>query len=246
MLSRRILAAAAALLAAAPLRAQTDAAPLQAVVSVPAGWDAPTARVRLFERRTPTSRWVQVGGAMDASVGRAGTAWGTGLHPAPDSGAAPVKREGDGRAPAGIFRLSSAFGYAPADSARWIRLPYHPTDASIECVDDAASPFYNLRVDRDTVAAAEWTSHEEMRRPDFLYRWGVWVDHNTAPQVPGRGSCIFIHIRARPGAPTSGCTALDEADVRRILAWLDPRARPVLVQLPEAEYRRLRGAWGLP
>lgn len=239
---------AALLLAAiaAPAHAQTGAPPLQAVVSTTASWDAPTGRVRLFARRTATSPWVQVGEAMSASVGRTGLAWGTGTHAASDQGAGPVKREGDGRAPAGIFRLSSAFGYAPADSARWVRLPYHAADPSIECVDDTASRFYNQRVDRDTLAAVDWTSHEEMRRPDGLYRWGVWVDHNTGPAVAGRGSCIFMHIRSRPGAPTVGCTAFAENDLLRILRWLDPRARPVLVQLPEAEYRRLRGRWKLP
>jgi L,D-peptidoglycan transpeptidase YkuD (ErfK/YbiS/YcfS/YnhG family) len=248
MVSIRIRLAAvlaAAVLPAITAHAQDSAPPLQAVVATTDGWDATTARVRLFARRTPSSPWVQVGAAMSASVGRTGLGWGTGLHAQADQGAGPVKREGDGKAPAGIFRLSSAFGYAPADSARWIRLPYHASDPSIECVDDSASRFYNQRVDRDTVTP-DWTSHEEMRRADGLYRWGVWVDHNTGPAVAGRGSCIFIHIRSRPGAPTVGCTAFAEEDVRRILRWLDPRKRPVLVQLPEAEYRRLRRGWRLP
>lgn len=238
----------AALLAAvlaAPARAQTAAPPLQAVVSTTSGWDATTARVRLFARRTATAPWVQVGGAMSASVGRGGLGWGAGVHDTTAVGTGPVKREGDGRAPAGIFRLSSAFGYAPARDARWVRLPYHASDPSIECVDDTASRFYNQRVDRDTLSP-DWSSHEEMRRADALYRWGVWVDHNTGPAVPGRGSCIFMHIRSRPGAPTVGCTAFAEEDLRRIVAWLDPRSRPVLVQLPEAEYGRLRERWKLP
>jgi hypothetical protein len=37
-----------------------------------------------------------------------------------------------------------------------------------------------------------------------------------------------------------------EEDLRAVLAWLDPRARPVLVQLPRAEYASLRAAWDLP
>jgi zinc D-Ala-D-Ala dipeptidase len=49
-------------------------------------------------------------------VGRNGLAWGIGVVPTDDaqvrSESAPVKREGDGRAPAGIFALSTAFGYA--------------------------------------------------------------------------------------------------------------------------------------
>jgi L,D-peptidoglycan transpeptidase YkuD (ErfK/YbiS/YcfS/YnhG family) len=148
----RLLAAlAAAALPATGAAAQSPAPPLQAVVATTDGWDATTARVRLFSRRTPASPWVQVGAAMSASVGRGGLGWGTGLHAAADQGSGPVKREGDGKAPAGIFRLSSAFGYAPADSARWVRLPYHASDPSIECVDDTASRFYNQRVDRDSV-----------------------------------------------------------------------------------------------
>jgi hypothetical protein len=37
-----------------------------------------------------------------------------------------------------------------------------------------------------------------------------------------------------------------EEDLREVLAWLDPRARPVLVQLPASAYDGLRGAWALP
>ena len=38
------------------------------------------------------------------------------------------------------------------------------------------------------------------------------------PVVPGRGSAIFLHL-ARPDlAPTEGCVALPEADLRAALA----------------------------
>jgi L,D-peptidoglycan transpeptidase YkuD (ErfK/YbiS/YcfS/YnhG family) len=178
-------------------------------------------------------------------VGRTGLAWGDGLHPDPGI-EGPRKREGDGKAPAGVYRLSSAFGYAPAAEAGWIRMPYVQSDASIECVDDSRSRHYNRLVDRDTVAAPYWTSHEEMRRADELYRLGVWVDHNTDPAVPGGGSCIFLHIWRSPGVPTVGCTAMDAGDLAALLRWLDPRARPVLVQAPRAEYGRLRSALSLP
>jgi hypothetical protein len=35
-------------------------------------------------------------------------------------------------------------------------------------------------------------------------------------------------------------------DIEEVLRWLDPRGRPVLVQLPEPVYRVVREAWGLP
>ena len=85
-----------------------------------------------------------------------------------------------------------------------------------------------------------------MRRTDDLYRWVLWVGHNDAPPVPGEGSCIFLHLRDSADATTSGCTAFDEAPMAALLAWLSPAARPVLVQLPESERRRLTRAWGLP
>ena len=34
--------------------------------------------------------------------------------------------------------------------------------------------------------------------------------------------------------------------MERLLVWLDPAARPVLVQLPDAEYRARAAEWGLP
>jgi hypothetical protein len=61
--------------------------------------------------------------------------------------------------------------------------------------------------------------------------------------APGRGSCIFLHVWDGPGRPTAGCTAMDAAAMREVLAWLDPAARPALVQLPATA--RLGAAAGL-
>ena len=229
---------------AAPGPAPEAEGALQMVVSTTAEWDEVDATLQRYERDAVGAPWRAVGAAIPAAVGRTGLAWGTGLHGAHPDG--PVKREGDGKAPAGLFRLSSAFGYAAPGEVGWIRMPYVQADSSIECVDDVRSRFYNRRVDRDTIPGPDWTSHEEMRRPDPLYEWGVWVDHNSDPPAAGGGSCIFLHVWARPGVATSGCTAMAEDDIRQLLAWLDPRARPVLVQLPRAQYDALRGAWALP
>ena len=85
-----------------------------------------------------------------------------------------------------------------------------------------------------------------MRRKDDLYRLVIWVGHNDAPVVPGGGSCIFLHLRAGPEAVTAGCTAFETEPMERLLRWLDPASRPVLVPLPDAEYRARAAEWGLP
>ena len=55
------------------------------------------------------------------------------------------------------------------------------------------------------------------------------LEHNTDPVVPGKGSAIFLHVWSGPGKPTAGCVAAAEADVRRLLGWLDRARRPVCV-----------------
>jgi D-alanyl-D-alanine dipeptidase len=78
------------------------------------------------------------------------------------------------------------------------------------------------------------------------YRWGLVVEHNADAPVPGRGSCIFLHIWAGPEKGTAGCTAMEQTNLEELLRWLDSKKLPLLVQLPEGEYTRLRTAWRLP
>ena len=124
-------------------------------------------------------------------------------------------------------------------------MPYVNLTSSVECVDDTASKFYNQVVDRSSVSP-DWNSSEHMLRSDDLYRWGILVEHNSAPAVAGGGSCIFMHIWRGPGQPTVGCTAMPQADLESLIAWLDPARTPLLVQFPEAKYKSLRKRWHLP
>ena len=217
------------------------------VVTTP-DWNAINGTLQRYERKTVASRWQPVGAAIPIVVGRTGLAWGRGLHGDTETLAQtkdPRKREGDGKAPAGIFKLSSAFGYAAFDKR--IKLPYRQSRAATQCVDDPQSSLYNQLVERDRVAKPDWQSYEDMRRQDDQYRWGVFVEHNAGAQrQPSGGSCIFLHIWAGATTGTSGCTAMEAALMEEVLYWLDPKQQPALVQLTTTDYTRLKGKWLLP
>lgn len=216
----------------------------QLLVVSAAHWNAVSAEIRCFERQDARSRWTEVLPPSEAVLGRNGVGWGIGLHGTNPRGEA-LKREGDGKAPAGVFRLMEAFGFAPAEEAKLTRFPYRPLTDDIEGIDDPGSRHYNRLVDARSVGAKDWRSSEQMRRTGEVYRWGVVVGHNWK-QVPGAGSCIFLHVWEGAGEGTSGCTAMPEEQMLKVIRWLDQTKNPLLVQLPQAEYRRVRNAWKLP
>jgi uncharacterized protein YijF (DUF1287 family) len=199
------------------------------------------ARVLRFERRQGAA-FRRVGPALSAVLGSAGYGWGDGMHGqgAPSGRAGPLKREGDLRSPAGMFRLGTVHGYGERPT---LQLPYQASDEAQRCVDDASSAHYNRVVSIADVGET-WRSAEHMRRSDDMYELALDLEHNKAPVVPGHGSCIFAHVWAAPNVPVTGCTALAKADLRSLLTWLKPGA--LWVALPDPEYRALRGTWGLP
>jgi L,D-peptidoglycan transpeptidase YkuD (ErfK/YbiS/YcfS/YnhG family) len=182
----------------------------------------------LLERGSSDDEWRAVAGPISVSLGRSGLAWGEGEHAMALPSGFPIKHEGDGCSPAGVFRIPFAFGYAAASEAGTVKIPYVPVTETLSGVDDVNSKFYNQVVDAATVTK-DWESNETMLRPDGLYRWGAFIAHNPRSES-GRGSCIFFHLWSGPGRPTAGCTAMEETDIVALLSWLDPVKEPRLVQ----------------
>jgi D-alanyl-D-alanine dipeptidase len=232
-------------------QAQLNSDPLgqstQIIVVTTSDWNAVTGHLQRYERSSPQDIWHPVGNSIQIVVGKSGLGWGIGVAPTDDpklrSVSDPVKHEGDGRAPAGVFALGTAFGYAP-EALPGSNMPYLALTPSTECVDDPASKHYNRIVERP--ATPDWNSSEHMRSAGESYRWGIVVNHNANPPSPGRGSCIFLHIWKGPEQGTVGCTAMPQAEIEKLLTWLDPQRKPLLVQLPEQQYALLMPRWKLP
>ena len=216
----------------------------QLVVVTTADWNVDHGILRRFERDDGT--WHAIGAPQPVLIGRSGSAWGIGLHPTHSGG--PVKREGDGRSPAGVFAIGEAFGYAP--TAR-TALPYSPMAASSYCVDVSGSPLYNQIVDTRVVGEQAVAGATEPMRRDLhqngaqRYRLGFVIEHNPHG-MPMSGSCIFAHLWKSPVDATSGCTAMERSTMDAVLAWLRPEADPVFVLLPIDVYHEVGNAWRLP
>lgn len=195
----------------------------QLLVVTSPSWSSPTASLQPYVYSKGV--WRASGKAFKVFIGRNGLGWGKGLHKTPKS-AKIFKKEGDGKAPAGIFALTHAFGYAPFN----IKYPYKVYQRKHHCVDDRHSKLYNKIIDSSKVKR-DYKSHEFMRMNNNYYKYGIVVNHNginaNEKSQKGAGSCIFMHIKAKA---TAGCTAMKESQMKTVLKWLNPKMNPLLVQ----------------
>ena len=123
------------------------------------------------------------------------------------------KQEGDGATPAGLLPLRRVLFRADRVALPKTALPREPIGAQDGWCDDPAHRDYNRMVRLPHSGRCE-----ELWRRDGVYDLLAVLGWNDAPVERGRGSAIFLHI-ARPGyAPTEGCVALAEPDLRALLA----------------------------
>jgi L,D-peptidoglycan transpeptidase YkuD (ErfK/YbiS/YcfS/YnhG family) len=127
------------------------------------------------------------------------------------NGVSASKREGDLRAPAGVFPLRGGFGAYANPGLRigsWLRV-----DSRDVWVDDPGSSLYNTH--QRTPADGRWASAEKLLNQP-AYNYAQVIGYNEA-RVPGKGSAIFLHVDK--GAGTAGCVSLPTRDLLSVLRW---------------------------
>ena len=215
----------------------------QLIVSVAPDWNSMRGEMRTFER-APDGTWRPAAAGAPVLFGKNGLAWGRGLAGTDEPG--QHKKERDGRAPAGVFKLGKVYTYDEA-LPPGSDFPFHQVTTADAWVDDPGLPDYNRFVTiPDPAHPPAWFEKAKMRHGDFAYRWLVEIRHNSDPPESGAGSAIFFHIRRGVDRPTSGCTTMQESRLVSLIRWLRADQQPRYVLLPAAEYRRKWQAWGLP
>ena len=215
----------------------------QCVVGVADGWNSTHVTLSYYERKV--GGWSKVGGDWKGRLGSSGLVWGRGLHPNPSG--ARLKKEGDGRSPAGVFDIGGVWG-AHRAVKKHPETFYHQVTPRDLWVEDGSSQYYNQFLSLDHEPATDWEKKAQMKQNDYPQSLKMFIAHNAHPNVvPNGGSSIFFHIWRRDGAAaTAGCTTMVEERLRWLIATVDPGRRPTYVLLPRAEYNKLKSEWKLP
>lgn len=239
----RLLLALSTLLLLPATAFQLPADSTQCIVGTADGWDSSQVTLALYEKSG--GQWRQVGPSWNGRLGRNGLAWGRGIHPNPPG--AVLKKEGDLKAPAGVFHLGGAWGY-DRSIQKHPQLFYRQVTARDLWVEDPASPQYNRHIVLPHPPSTDWERKQQMKLNDPPHALKLFIAHNAPPQVvPHGGSAIFFHIWRQGGTrATAGCTTMAEDKLRWLIARIDPAKRPLYVLLPRAEYQQRRENWKLP
>lgn len=198
-----------------------------------------------YEKVRDRENWYLVSGPVPVVIGRNGLARGHGLIDI-DIPDLPLKKEGDGRSPAGIFTFGHVFGYAPAEQFKELKMPYLQITDVIECIDDSQSGYYNQLIDTGELDEKDWGSSEKMIRYSGWYDQGIFINNNVDPIVAENGSCIFYHNWVSPDEVTAGCTAMDPAALLNLIKWIDFKRDPLCIQLPIEAYRAAFDEFTMP
>lgn len=222
-----------------------SAAPQQLIVATAPDTESYQGHLRLFSRANSASPWKPESDYIPTLYGRNGLAWGRGLHP-PQAGL--QKKERDGRAPAGRFKIGMIIGNDPALPTGAVWTPYLQKTERVAWVDEPAlSSYYNrVFILQPGEPIPVWFERHRMKLNDPAYHWLVVVEHNYPNPQPGAGSAIFLHVRRGESRPSAGCTVMARDDLERLILWLRPEAKPEFVLLSRPDYVKRWQSWDLP
>jgi len=237
-----------------PALAQIPSDCKQVIVGIAPTWNSSHVTLSVFERNNHNSPWQLQGSGWPGRLGKNGLSWGLGLHNTSQvvqhSPHKTIKKEGDGRAPSGIFHIGSAFGYA-AHIQKHPTLTYRQITTRDLWVEDSKSIHYNRHLVIPHEPKSTWEKKAQMRQNDHAHSLKLFIGHNdkneTGKAKPYAGSAIFFHIWRGGGTKaTAGCTTMEPTKLQSLIAKVDPTKKPVYVLLTKTDYTKFRTPWKLP
>ena len=117
------------------------------------------------------------------------------------------KKEGDKKTPKGMFKIENLYFRKDRIEKPLTSLKCIEIKKNMGWCDDVRFPKkYNK-----LIKIKKKIKHEKLKRKDFKFDLLIPIKYNFKKPIPGRGSCIFIHL-TKDYKPTAGCIALKEKD----------------------------------
>ena len=117
------------------------------------------------------------------------------------------KKEGDKKTPKGIFEIENLYFRKDRIKKPITSLKCIEIKKNMGWCDDINFPKkYNK-----LIKANDNLRHEKLTRKDHKYNLLIPIKYNFKKTIPGRGSCIFIHL-TKNYLQTAGCIALKKKD----------------------------------
>ena len=139
------------------------------------------------------------------------------------NGLSKRKKEGDKKTPRGSFRLGSL--YYRKDRIKFIKSKLNHVKINIKmgwCDDVNVPKKYNKLIKINNKIR-----HEKLYRKDNKYDLFIPIKYNWKKIVPGKGSCIFIHLTKNYN-PTAGCIALKKKDFFIMLKLINKNTKIII------------------
>ena len=136
------------------------------------------------------------------------------------NGSTKYKKEGDKKTPKGTFEIGNLYFRKDRVKKPLTLLKCIKIKNNIGWSNDIRFPKkYNKLIQID-----KKTKHEKLRRKDYKYDYFIPIKYNFKKPIPGKGSCIFIHL-TKNYKPTAGCIAINEKDFLIILKLIKKKTK---------------------
>ena len=138
------------------------------------------------------------------------------------NGLTKFKKEGDGKTPKGIFKIEHLYFRKDRIKKPLTKLKCIEIKRNMGWCDDVKNKKYNK-----LIKINKKFSHEKLFRKDKKYDLLIPIKYNFNKIIPGKGSCIFIHLTS-DYKPTAGCIALKNKDLLILLKLINKNSKIII------------------
>jgi len=134
-------------------------------------------------------------------------------------GLTKFKKEGDLKTPKGVFAIENLYFRSDRIKRPVTKLKCVKIEKKMGWSNDINNKNYNklIKINKNF-------SHEKLFRKDHKYDLLIPIKYNFEKIVPGKGSCIFLHL-TKNYKPTAGCIALKKKDFLILLKIIHKKTK---------------------